>query len=493
MDRRKKFALAGAACVAIGLTMWGASARSQQSESTETSSDQSSASAGPSTAGSRAARPDRSTDAKRPSNVQPASAGHSGDSPDRSEPAAGCTLLEGECPFLDPDAETLSEMARCGVVRYEIPALVGSTASSAKIPDDWAEQTGLTEQERLAFEGAAHAIAAAKRERLIALGVEAGLDQQWAAKSSLFLMWATLEYETLEDRDDAGLRVAGERSGDLPVRGEAEATSVAERAIREMAATGDELEAELARRLGRSRAHELRVAGDGWPGRRRDVGNACEAAPAEVTPPLGERKIPRTKEEADACIADWEGAGCNFLDDTPLVLEEMARCGIVRFELPSFVMVREADPSFDDAWSSAVGLTPKEAAQLSIVADQVRENYYNAVVELVVETGRERSWAQQTALMGLMGALHEYKDEKDTGMAVAAQISRERAGLTQTGPAKGADPIIEAFYRRMMGFGDEFETALGRSLSPARARELRRHANGWPGNRAQTPSQCKDE
>jgi hypothetical protein len=397
---------------------------------------------------------------------------------DRRSPEKCALSLDESCAFLSPDDETLRELTRCGIVRFDHPV-------SGDFDPQWLEMTGASEDEKKALAEAVDVFQTRLREQGAALAVEAGLDRAWAEQSNFLIVVGMVQTQVDADEQEASLlRIARERAGleEAP----ADPTLI-DRANRLLADSGDAFERVVAEKLGATRAHELRVAGDGWPGRRSHVGNRCRDLDPEPQP-AGSKWVPKTRAEARNCMENWRDSGCRFLGPSDTLLEEMARCGAVRFDFPAFVMTRDADPTFDATFAGEVGLTPAEEAKIAEAVETFRANLYADVGKMVKSIGKSDEWAEQTPLMGLMMALHEEVEDEADIKAVFARIARERAGQLAPDPT---DDIHEQFIRRITTLGDDLEATLAQTLGPDRAHSLREHTDGWPGNRVQTASQCE--
>jgi hypothetical protein len=212
-----------------------------------------------------------------------------------------------------------------------------------------------------------------------------------------------------------------------------------------------------------------------------------------VEPTSGGWFEPSTARQAQRCLDDWQGEGCRFLRPTPVMEQAMARCGVVRFEVPTFLTTRTAEPAFDDAWTRQAGLDDDEVLAVAEIGEAFRDALYRDVTALVVEIGKSEAWARQTPLMGMMMALHEEVDDDEGHIkAIFERIAQERAGLLEPPPASADLSVHERFVRRIAEVGPAFERALAVRLGRARAQQLRQHADGWPGSRVQTRSQCDE-
>lgn len=252
--------------------------------------------------------------------------------------------------------------------------------------------------------------------------------------------------------------------------------------------TGDAFEVAIANAVGEARAAELRAVADGWPGAHTYMGNRCDRDPI----PAPERRVvPRTAAEAQACVDDIKGQHCSFLDPNPLELDRMAECGIVRFDIPHFMHDRSSEPTFDERWADAVGLTLQEAAVLAEVGEEFREALYRELTELLLETGKPKEWADQASFLEMVFAVAEASPTSpEEAEAMFRRLAAERAGQAMPPSDLAGLSLEERFNRMTIYLGDEFERALAARLGPDRARALRHADDGWPGARVQTDNLC---
>ncbi len=406
-------------------------------------------------------------------------------------PVRGCARgrVEG-CSFLEPDDDTLQEMARCGIVRYDFPRFLDQPDHPEAFDEQWAEQADLTDSERQQLEAVARTFRGQIGAEAVALAEEAGLDPAWANKSPLLIVVGMVQSK-LEQQDhlDSLQRIARERAGLVPPPKPGTPQSLSDRTARFLAGVGDRFEQAVAGQLGEQRAYELREAADGWMGMGRSLGNRC---PDPEPPPPAERSMPTTLEDAQECLATWREGTCRFLEPNQIMLDEMARCGIVRYDFPSFMTTRDAETLFDAEWAEEVGMTPAESAVVAEVGEAFRQQLYSDVVDLTLEIGRSREWAEETPLMGLMMALHEEVEDDTDIEEIFDRIAQERAGQ-RPAPEGPPDDVHEKFIRKIVEMGPKFEQALAERLGPERARQLRTHGDGWPEVHVQTSSHCKDE
>jgi hypothetical protein len=407
---------------------------------------------------------------------------------DRS-PVEGCAVTGGQspdCAFLEPDAETLLEMARCGIARLDAPMLGPPGSNVDAFQRDWLDRAGVSEAEHERLKQAATAFRAQQRERWADLAVTAGIDRSWAEATTPLVIVSRIAAEFEEDQVAAAMRrVAGERAG-LEPTGDA-VPAILDAAVRLRVDAGDAFEAAIAEVVGEARAAELRAVDDGWPGAHSTMGNHCEREPI----PVPERRPVATTAEAQACIANIEDQKCSFLDPSQLELDHMADCGIVRINIPHFLSDRSAEPTFGADWADAVGLSLDEEAVMAEVAEQYREDLYRELTELLLATGKSQQWADQTSFLGMMAALHEASPmSDDEEEAMLRRLAAEKAGRVEPPTDLSSLSPAERITRINVGFGDALEQALAARLGPERASELRQAFDGWPGPRLQGHNYC---
>ena len=409
---------------------------------------------------------------------------------DRS-PAKGCARSRGDedCPFLEPDHDTLEEMARCGIARVESPSLPGVGSGTETFPASWRETAGVTDAEHEKLERAAAAFAARYREQWADLAAQAGIERAWAETSAPVVVSTRIFAEFDEDQyANAVEQVARERAG-WDSTGDP-TPEILDAAVRLRLGVGDAYQDAIAEAVGPARAAELRAAADGWPGAHSTNGNRCDVEPE---PPRPRDFVPRTADDAEACIDDPKAKRCAFLDPTELELERMADCGMVRFDAPGFLGARFEEPTFefDEDWADRVDLTAREAAALAELGDAFREALYRDLTGLALEAGKSQQWADQTPFLGMMIAISESSGAtQDSTEAMFRRLAEERAGRVDPPADPSSRPLDERFMRRVIALGDAFEHAVAERLGPDRARTLRTADDGWPGLRLQTQNYC---
>lgn len=408
---------------------------------------------------------------------------------DRS-PAQGCALAFGEapdCAFLEPDEETLLEMARCGIARLDAPLPPRPGSGLGVFPKDWLEKAGVGEAEQQRLEQAAAAYMAQQRERWADLAITVGIERDWAETTAPAVIVGRIVAEFEVDQVAAAVeRVARERAGLTP--NDADVPATLDAAVRLRLDTGDAFEVAIAEAVGEARAAELRAVADGWPGAHTYMGNSCDRDPI---PPPERRVVPSTAAEAQACVADPKGQHCSFLDPNQLELDRMAECGIVRFNIPHFMQDRYTEPTFGQGWGDAVGLTLQEAAVLAEVGEEYREALYRQLTELVLAAGKSKEWADQASFLAMVFALGEASPLSPAeAEAMYRRLAAEKAGHVAPPTDLSGLSLEERFARIEIEIGDEFERALAARLGPDRTHEIRHANDGWPGPRVQGQNFC---
>jgi hypothetical protein len=186
--------------------------------------------------------------------------------------------MRGEegCSFVDPDEETLLEMARCGTVKVDQPAFLESDVPS-QLSVATAEALGLSSAEEEVLLETARRFRQQYTETLRQLYVEAGgnaaLIDDLPPRAIDGMLRTMLDRTELEV---AHRLISNERAGLAEPPTDATASSLAERYARHMLDVGNRFESALAETLGPDRAHELRRAEDGWPGGTSVYSGSCD-------------------------------------------------------------------------------------------------------------------------------------------------------------------------------------------------------------------------
>lgn len=400
---------------------------------------------------------------------------------------ATSVMRDDECSFVDPDEDTLREMARCAIVRGEGLTLPTPDDADSDFSAEWVERAGLTEAEHEVLRGVAYEFGSKARAAAADIAVAGGAERGWAESATL----ATIVDRLVADADpteadEAYAAIANERAGlqEPP----AETGSEVEQVLRLRAGLGDAFEAAVAQKLGDTRARELRLAADGWPGHRRLLSNRCTQDTTADEP-----FVPTTREQAKQCVVDRKGNGCRFHDPTDLELEEMARCGIIRFDAPEFLGARGREPTFGQGWRAKAGISDSDAEALLAVNDAFRDEFYADLTALALEAGMTQEWADQTPFIGMMVAINDsVGPTPEQTEEFYRTLARERAGQVAPPTDLSGLSLDERFLRRVLDVGQAYERALAEQLGPERAAELHALGDGW-ADHGQTRDYCASE
>jgi hypothetical protein len=208
-----------------------------------------------------------------------------------------------------------------------------------------------------------------------------------------------------------------------------------------------------------------RPAPRGEPKRPVPVFDETAALRAQVSELLNEREAQKKLQQRE-CVTSISSK-CPFLTPSQEVLREMARCAVVRADMPLVPSPQSPDQD-------------------------------NNVPPEVVEVNR-RFWGEKRAefqqlygeLLGKPAPPDDFEkllDEIRQAVPITVtddvqrRIARERAGLPGSQPPRdlaGLSPA-ERFWRKRLSFGDDYETALAQKLGAVRARTLRAEGDGWP-------------
>jgi hypothetical protein len=172
----------------------------------------------------------------------------------------------GSCPFLEPDQETLLEMAKCATVKIDSIGFVSDPEPPP--PGRIANRLGITDpEESKKLDAAAIAQYDDYNEKMRAMYLELGGTEEAADGAS----GATLQSFIFDQLDgsllgDVQRQIAEERAGLREPPTDVASLPIEQRVARLMAEDGNDFERLVADQLGAERARELRRKADGWPG-----------------------------------------------------------------------------------------------------------------------------------------------------------------------------------------------------------------------------------
>ncbi|MEM6996310.1 MAG: hypothetical protein AAF721_37735 [Myxococcota bacterium] len=181
---------------------------------------------------------------------------------------------------------------------------------------------------------------------------------------------------------------------------------------------------------------------------------------------------------------------CDFLQPSPPVIQDMAACGIVRYDFPAMFAQRDWTPEFEAEWLTLVGAEPAEHKAIAAAADAFRDEFFADLEALSGELG-EAEWPTDMTLLDAVVELSEAVGD-DNVVRASRLVAQERAGQREPPADLDALPPAERFVRRFTSVGDAFEARLAEEIGEARARELHLAQDGWPGLRHQTGARCPE-
>ena len=182
----------------------------------------------------------------------------------------------------------------------------------------------------------------------------------------------------------------------------------------------------------------------------------------------------RTKERE--CVTSVS-SNCPFLTPSQDILREMAKCAVVRADMPM-------PPTADSPETE--GSSPPEVAEVSRPFWQEKHEQLKLLHREIV--------GKPQAPENLGGLLEEV--QRAIPVAVTEEIhrtiARERAGLANSPTPRDLPnrPAAERFWRIRLSLGDDFEDLLARRIGAQRARALRAERDGWAGKAVFT-GQCE--
>jgi ferric-dicitrate binding protein FerR (iron transport regulator) len=151
----------------------------------------------------------------------------------------------------------------------------------------------------------------------------------------------------------------------------------------------------------------------------------------------------------------------------------------VRADMPPFEELKPKNEAEWEAYTRSMGGTAAETEAVEAAFTSVEQRAFSKLHDLYVQTTGDK---QSTGSLTLDRMLYEiartaeYQEE----LEIYQKISAERAGLGVPPPLDQRSNL-EVLLREILAQGDAFETELARRVGPVRARQLREHNQGWPG------------
>lgn len=223
--------------------------------------------------------------------------------------------------------------------------------------------------------------------------------------------------------------------------------------------------------------------GAGLDSRPRAQSDHASAADAALRPA---GTLPATR----ACTRKATANDCDFLTPSPLVVEDMAACGVVRYDFPAMFAQRDWTPEFEKQWLDLVGATTAERADVVAAAASFRSTLYGELEAIGAEVGVQ-PWDEDATLLDVVIELSIAVGDDQVSLA-SRIVAEERAGHREPPESIADRPVAERFVRAFTTVGGRFERALADKLGANRAHELHLAQDGWPGIRSQTGARCPE-
>lgn len=185
-----------------------------------------------------------------------------------------------------------------------------------------------------------------------------------------------------------------------------------------------------------------------------------------------------------------EAEGCSFVDADQETLVEMARCSIIKADVPNFLYDADESAAMPKEWLERAGLPPGEADGLTAMSEKFRDEYTDALVKLYADAGGDPELADGMPSRSLEGMIEPLLDRSELQRA-RTQLSRERAGLVDPLDASGMTPA-DRYVRQVYDVGARFEAKVAETFGPERAHALRLTDNGWPGGSSVQSGTCEE-
>ena len=154
-------------------------------------------------------------------------------------------------------------------------------------------------------------------------------------------------------------------------------------------------------------------------------------------------------------------------------LEELAKCGRILVDTPSFMGGGDVFPQ--GYVIEAAGLAEADAVRYAELAEQFQGDVGEDLAGLARELGLPSEVIERVSPVQLRGIVRSLADV-DTRNAMQHRVADERAGLSAPPDSETAD---ERALRYLWNLGDSFEQRLAEEFGPDAAREMRHAGGGW--------------
>jgi hypothetical protein len=187
--------------------------------------------------------------------------------------------------------------------------------------------------------------------------------------------------------------------------------------------------------------------------------------------------------------------GCSTVEPEQDVLDEMARCGTIKFDRPSF-LGKEGGYAPAEDLVALVGLTDEEIAKLTEANRAFAEQHARDLAQVITDLNGEPPAippnAPPWAIISSFTSVLDAGAPDEQAAAVRAAIARERAGQATPPATLDGLPPLERYQRIRADVGDAYEAAVAAALGAERAHELRVAKDGW-GNSTLYAGSCPDD
>lgn len=203
--------------------------------------------------------------------------------------------------------------------------------------------------------------------------------------------------------------------------------------------------------------------------------------------PVVDRNDPAYRlEVARECAVN---GGCDsklWLDPSPEELRELANCGRVLVDTPSFMVGRDFFPPGHII--EAAGLSEAEAGRYAAIAEEFYGRRGHNYAELAHELGVPAELVGRLDPVQLRGIVQSVIDN-DTHDAMRQRTADERAAIS-TAPPIEEQSAGERAIRLDFGLGSDFERTLGEEFGADAAAEMRAAGGGWSNKSSMGDGEC---
>jgi len=191
---------------------------------------------------------------------------------------------------------------------------------------------------------------------------------------------------------------------------------------------------------------------------------------------------------ARRCATQGRFGDCPFLDPDEQTLREMAKCASVKVDSPDFL--DNVDSPQVAGYAKNLGMTdPTEIAALQRAADAHYEDFSGRLREIFTLLGGDPAMAEEASAATMKAYIADQVDNELMG-TVQRHVAEERAGLREPPADPSALSLEEQAFRLHAELGNDFERYVAKELGQARAHELRKVHDGWPGSTSVSSGTC---